>query len=94
MDWIEPETLRFFCPNFADELIRREAFEGLQPAGEVVGRHTVGGMSAELVMALVIEAFDGRILDGPVHALDLPVIRYVICGAFSSCCSCFGTALW
>lgn len=29
-----------------------------------------------------------------LEALDDAVIRYVICGAFPSCCSCFGTALW
>lgn len=28
------------------------------------------------------------------EALGLAAIRYVICGAFSSCCSCFGTPLW
>jgi hypothetical protein len=33
-------------------------------------------------MALVVEALDGRFLDGPVHSLDLSVIRYVIRGAF------------
>lgn len=30
-------------------------------------------MRPELVVALVVEAFDGRLLDGPVHPLDLPV---------------------
>lgn len=28
------------------------------------------------------------------EALGLAAIRYVICGVFSSCCSCFGTPLW
>lgn len=41
-------------------------------------------------------SFDAEVLveQGAVEALDDAVIRYVICGAFPSCCSCFGTALW
>lgn len=33
MDRIEPEAFRFFCPLFADELVRREPLEGLVPFG-------------------------------------------------------------
>ena len=33
-------------------------------------------------MAVVMVALDGGFFDGPVHALDLAVIRYVIRGAF------------
>jgi hypothetical protein len=30
---IEPEALRLSCPSFADELVGREALQGLVPAG-------------------------------------------------------------
>ena len=36
MDRIEPEAFRFFCPLFADEFVRREPLEGLEPTAEVV----------------------------------------------------------
>jgi NADH:ubiquinone oxidoreductase subunit 2 (subunit N) len=41
-------------------------------------------------------SLDAEVLveQGAVEALDDAVIRYVICGAFSSCCFWFGTALW
>src|SRR6516162_11777451 len=35
-------------------------------------------MSSQLIVGLVEVAFDGRVLDGAVHPLDLAVIRYVI----------------
>jgi hypothetical protein len=53
--------------------IRRETLEGLEPAGEVVGGDEVGEVLPELVVAVVVEAFDRRLLDRPVHALDLAV---------------------
>ena len=60
-------------PGFADGFVGREATQGLQAAGEVVGRHEVGEMPAEFVVALVVEALDGRLLDSSVHALDLAI---------------------
>ena len=71
--WIEGESFRLFCPGFADELVGREAFEGLEPPGEVVGGDEVCEVAAELVVAVVVEALDRRVLDRPVHALDLAV---------------------
>ena len=40
---------------------------------EVIGGHEVGKGRWELVVALVVEAFDSRFLDGSVHPLDLAV---------------------
>lgn len=60
-------------PRLADEFVGREALEGLEPARKVVSRDEVGEMPAELVVALVVEALDGGVLDGPVHSLDLAV---------------------
>ena len=73
MERIECEAFGLIGPCLADELVGREALEGLEPAAEVVSRDEVGEMPAELVMALVVEALDGRLLDGPVHPLDLTV---------------------
>jgi hypothetical protein len=36
MDQIEPEAFTFFCPLSADELIRREPLEGLEPEASTV----------------------------------------------------------
>ena len=35
MGWIEVEAFWLFCPDFADELVWREALEGLQSSAEV-----------------------------------------------------------
>lgn len=43
-----------------------EATEGIEPAREVADRHDVGEVGAELVMAVVMEAFDvQREIDPP-----------------------------
>lgn len=36
MDWIQPELIRFVCPDFADVLEGSEPSEGLEPLGMVV----------------------------------------------------------
>ena len=48
---------------FADELVGREAFEGLEPSPEV------GEELAQLVVVIIVEAFDGRV---PDRAVPLP----------------------
>jgi hypothetical protein len=68
-------------------------FQCLELSPEIVGVDEVLKVPPQLIVAVVVEAFDG-VLDGPVYLFDLAVIRYVIFGAFSSCCSSFGTALW
>ena len=73
MDRVEPESFGLFCPELADELVRCEAFERLQSPGEIVGRHKVGEMRSKLIVRFVEIAFDGRVLECPVHAFGLPV---------------------
>ena len=73
MDWIECESFGLDCPLFADELVGREALEGLPAAAVVVVFDEVAEVPAELVEIIVVKALDGGVLDGPVHALDLPV---------------------
>ena len=58
------------------EVIRRsscETFEGLQSSAEVVRADEVGQMLRELVVVVVMETFDGCVLDGAVHAFNLAI---------------------
>jgi hypothetical protein len=66
------------CPAFADELIWREPFECLKPPAEIVGVDEVGEMPPELGVIVIMIAFDGRVLDCAVHALDLSIGPRVI----------------
>ena len=63
---------------FADELVRREAFEGLEPSPEIVGADDVGAVLAQRVEIVVMEAFDGRGLDRAVHAFNLAIRPWVL----------------
>ena len=58
---------------FADEFVGREALEGLEPASEVVGVDEVPQIPPQVFVSVIVEALDGCVLDGAVHALDLPV---------------------
>jgi hypothetical protein len=73
MGWIEVESGGLFCPDLADVFVGREALQGLQPASEVEGVNEVAEVAAQLIVGLVVEALDRRLLDGPVHPLDLAV---------------------
>jgi hypothetical protein len=70
MDRIGSETFRLGSPDFADVFVRREPLETL---GKIVGQNKVIEVAAKLSVVVVKEALHGRVLDGPVHALDLPV---------------------
>lgn len=87
MEWVEDEFFGLGSPAFADELVWRQAFEGLQSSPEVVGADKVGEMPFELVMVIGVEAFDVprendppdrflirfTFLDSAVHAFDLAI---------------------
>lgn len=64
MGWIDPEPLRLFGPTFVVEFEWGEAFQHLQPTGEVIGVDEVREMVPELVVTVVVTAFDGCLLDG------------------------------
>lgn len=64
-------------PGFADSFVGREAAWRLVAAGEVVGGHEVREVLPELIVAVVVEAFDGGVFDRVVHPLNLTIIRYV-----------------
>src|SRR5271156_316438 len=73
MDWVECESFGLFCPCFGDELVGRQALEGLQSSGEVVSVDEVCEVGLQLLVCVVVVAFDGRFLDRAVHSLDLSV---------------------
>lgn len=73
MAWIKLESFRVGSPAFADELVWCESFECLEPAGEVVGIDEVAQVGAQLVVVVVMIAFDGGVLNGSVHSLDLTI---------------------
>ncbi len=56
-----------------DVFVGREAIEDLEPAGEVVGREEVAQVSAQLTVAVVMEAFYRCLLDCSVHPFDLTI---------------------
>jgi hypothetical protein len=47
MDWVECESVRACCPDFADVLLRGEAFEGLKTLAVIVGIDEVGTLSLQ-----------------------------------------------
>ena len=71
MDRIQDESVWLGCPDLADVFVKREPSEGLEPPREIVSGYEVGEMDAELVVVVVMEALDGRVLDRAVHPLDL-----------------------
>ena len=73
MDWIESESFGFGSSAFHDERIRCEAAQSLEAATKVVNIHEVGAVVAQLGMVVLGKAFDGRILDGAVHAFGLAI---------------------
>ena len=73
MDWVESKSVWGLSPEFAEVFVGREAFERLESSGEVVGSEEVCQVRFEVVMGVVEVSLDRSVLDGPVHALDLPV---------------------
>jgi hypothetical protein len=75
MDWVEGKSNWLARPEteFAEVFVRREPFEGLAFASEVVGSEEVGQVRFELVVGVVEVSLDGGVLDGSVHAFYLPV---------------------
>ena len=51
----------------------REAPQRLEPSSVVVGIQEELEVRPELIVAVVVVAFDGRVLEGAVHSLDLSI---------------------
>lgn len=73
MDRIKSESIGFFCPDFADELVGCQARQSLQPPPVIVGVDEGAEVVLELLMAVIVVAFDGGFLDCSVHPFDLSV---------------------
>src|SRR5918912_911821 len=70
---IDPEPVWLVCPGFADELVGREPAQGLEAAGGVIGIQEELQVRPEPIVAVVVVAPDGWLLEGAVHPLDLTV---------------------
>lgn len=57
----DDESFGLTCPLFADELVGREPFQCLEAAAEVVGIDEACEMISELIVVVVMEAFDRRL---------------------------------
>ena len=60
VDWIDYELFGLTGPLFADELVEREPLQCLETAAEVVGIDEGCEMISELIVVVVMEAFDRR----------------------------------
>lgn len=58
MQCVQGEPFRLVWPLFADELIGRVAFEGVEAASETVCVEEVGQMAAKLLMVVIADALD------------------------------------
>ena len=73
MDRVDDESFRFYCPSFADELVGREPLQGVETTAEVIRGDEALKRGSELIVVVIVEALDGRVPYGAVHALDLAV---------------------
>ena len=73
MERVKLEEFWLIYPDFKDVFVRGESFEGLQPAAKIVGIDKVIEVALELLVAVIVIAFDSCLLDGPVHPLDLTI---------------------
>ena len=80
MRWIGCNLKRCgaLCPGSQIGLVGREPAQGLEPLGEVVGIEEGCEMRSQLVVAVVVIAPDGGVLERAVHALDLTVGPWVV----------------
>jgi hypothetical protein len=66
---MEFKSRAFFCPAVTDGFIGREAFQFLEPLGEIVGCNEVSHVASKLVMGFEIktlgvnELFNGKLYD-------------------------------
>jgi hypothetical protein len=73
MDRVESKFIWGLGPELAEVFVGSEAFERLESSGEVIGLEEVVQVRFELVMGVVEVSLHRSVLDGSVHALDLPV---------------------
>jgi hypothetical protein len=52
--------------------------EGLEPSCDVVGRQEVGEVCSQLLVAVVMQALDGGLVDRAVHPFDLAIGPWMV----------------
>jgi hypothetical protein len=77
VEWIWFESFRLVCPAPADELVGREAFEGLEAAGKIVCIDEVIEMLPELCVVAIVVALNSGFFDGAVHPFNLAIGPWV-----------------
>jgi hypothetical protein len=70
---IVSKAFRRFLPALTDIFIRRKPSEGFESLGEIIGHQEGVEMLFQVLMRLVIVAFDRGFFECTVHALSLPM---------------------
>lgn len=70
---VDFKLFSLFCPDAGDIFERCEPFERLEPSTVIVGIDEELEMLPQLIMAPVMVAFDGGVLDAAVHPFDLTI---------------------
>ena len=75
---VDLEPFWLFGPDSADVLVWGETLQGLEPASVIVGGHEQLKVVRQLLMIGVVVPFDSRVLNRPVHPLDLAVGPWMV----------------
>ena len=75
MDRIYDESIWLGCPDFADVLVRHEVTECLETVRVVVGIEEIAEMRAEVVMAIVVIPFGGRVFNRAFMRSTCPFVQ-------------------
>jgi hypothetical protein len=75
---VDFELARVFCPDGGHVFVRCEPAQGLQAATVIVGVDEALEVLPQFVVAALVVAFDGGVLDGAVHPLDLAIGPWVV----------------
>jgi hypothetical protein len=75
---VDFESARVFCPDAGGVFLGSEPAQGLQAATVIVGVDEALEMLPQFVVAALVVAFEGGVLDGAVHPLDLAIGPWVV----------------
>ncbi len=73
MVWIDDKAFWFVLPAFDDVFIRSGSSQGFEPAWRSYRHSESVEMFSQLLMIVVMIAFDGCFFESTVHALDLAI---------------------
>ena len=78
MEWIDVEPVWLLCPELADVFEGREALQGLEALGEVVGVEEGFQVVAQPIVAVVVVSAHCGFLERAIRSLDLAVRPRVV----------------